>query len=183
VGATAGTLSWRTDPAPYGIVGYQQDLPNVEATQDPAGLRVVLRGEPLANDTLVMGDPWLNLTVKVDQPGGYVVAKLLDIKPDGSYSNVTLGYLNLKQRDGRDKSEDVPTGTDMQARVRMYGQAHVFLAGHRIGLLLAGNDPDINPGPTSPTAFTATVGKAGVALHVPVWTPDEAPWVFPPRAS
>ncbi|MHB8605754.1 MAG: CocE/NonD family hydrolase C-terminal non-catalytic domain-containing protein [Thermoplasmatota archaeon] len=95
-------------------------------------------------------------------------ALLWDQAPNGAMERVAPGFLNLQQRDGRDTSKDVPTGTAMKLALEFYATAHVFETGHRVVLTLAGSDHYIFPAWKFAPTWTVSLDPANAAT---LWAP------------
>ncbi|MHB8606418.1 MAG: CocE/NonD family hydrolase [Thermoplasmatota archaeon] len=99
--------------------------------------------DPLADEVHVAGDPRLSLMMQVDRPGdAHVVVQLYNVSADGKWWWVDEGGRGLEQRHGRNASDSVAPMTDMRVPVAMYPSAVVFHKGERIGILVAGEDPN-----------------------------------------
>lgn len=131
-----------------------------------AGFRSATLTQPL----MLLGNPMANLTVSVDRPGGHLAVTLLDIDAADHATLVTWGYLNLAQREGRDKATDVPVNQPFRASLPMYAAAHVFEAGHRLELVVQSDGPDAYPHPLHHPAVTVHLGgDAPSVLEAPVF--------------
>jgi putative CocE/NonD family hydrolase len=182
------TVTFRTDPAAQAREGSDSSPPACVGTvvtyQCPTpqalGTEVDFSTPTLAHPLFLMGNPTVRLpSVTVNEPGGYLDVVLYDQAPDGTRERVDPGYLNLAERNGLNQSESVPVGSPMNLTVRMYGLAHVFPAGHRMLLVLTGNDPNAGgkyqdiPGIASnpwTTSFTVKLGGSNpAAFEAPVF--------------
>lgn len=69
------------------------------------------------------------------------VVKLCDVWPDGRVLNVCDGILRARFRDGdRSRPRFVPTGETVELGIDLGATSHVFLAGHRIALMVTSSD-------------------------------------------
>jgi predicted acyl esterase len=139
--------------------------------QDDAG-SLVFDGAPLGERTEILGAPELRLTVLVDRPVAFVVARLCDVAPDGRATRVTYGMLNLTHRDAHAAWQPLAPGEPYEVTVRMNDVAHAFPAGHRVRLALStAYWPLVWPSP-EPVVLTVLTENGGVVL--PVRPPDPA---------
>jgi uncharacterized protein len=149
------------DWASFGNPG---DLP-VDQSLDSFG-SLEFDGEPLAEQLEVLGNPAVLLDVAADRPTAFVVARLIDVAPDGSAALVSRGFLNLTQRESRESSVPVVPGTRYRVRVSLHGTGYVFPKGHRLRVALStAYWPIIWP---APEPVTLTVFTGASVLQLPV---------------
>lgn len=72
------------------------------------------------------------------------VVQLTVVAPDGTSTQVTVGYLNASHADSRATPQPVPQGTPKSYALNLWPTSYVFHAGHRIRVDLAGG---AEPGP------------------------------------
>ena len=89
-----------------------------------------------------------------------VVARLVDVHPDGRAMGVTDGILRLRYRDGLDRPRLVEPDSVQRVRVDLFPTAMVFRAGHRLRLDLTSSsfprfDRNTNHGGDLSTATAA----------------------------
>ncbi|MGM0583225.1 MAG: CocE/NonD family hydrolase, partial [Pseudomonadota bacterium] len=193
-----GTLSRDAEPpaAPLGLrsplwVGahggkwcsyaHPGDQPDDQRRDDAGSL--VFETAPLARDLHLVGDARLRLRCRVDAPVAQVVARLVDVAPDGSATRVSYGLLNLCHRDSHEDPEVLREGKEITVLVSLKHVAQTFRAGHRIRLSLSTSYfPIAWP---SPAPFTLTVLPGGSELSLPLRaTADPRLEDFaPPRAG
>jgi uncharacterized protein len=134
--------------------------PRASETDPPASLAWDTR--PLTQDLDVVGDIELQLEATTTAPDRAWITVLQDVNPAGEATDITQGYLRagLRQVDetaSRDGApvlpcrtfEPVPVGEAVRYRIPLVPNARRFKAGHRIRLLLAGDDQD----PRMPAMF------------------------------
>ncbi|ROO86255.1 hypothetical protein EDD29_3818 [Actinocorallia herbida] len=172
LGASAG--SW----LPYGTL---TDLPTDQREDD--ALSLSFDSAVLAEDTIVFGEPVLDLVVSADRPVATVVARLCAVAPDGASSLVARGVLNLTHRDGHAAPEPLEPGREYRVRVPLSGVGERIPAGHRLRVALSTQYwPWIWPAPETPT-LGVRLGE-GSRLLLPTTVPDDAPVSFgPPRIA
>ncbi len=96
--------------------------------------------QPLDADLTIAGDAVLNLVLIAGSPDADVIARLMDVAPDGKALPVADGVLRLQYRNGAAKAEPMKAGARYRARIDLGPVAAQFRAGHRMGLQLAGSD-------------------------------------------
>jgi len=139
---------------------------------------------PLVSSLDIIGAPSVTLTVQSDKPLGLVVARLCDLRPDGSSAHITTGMLNLAHRDSFEQPEKLIANKEYQVSFDLDQIAYSLPAGHRLRLALSTTYwPFIWP---SPEAATLRVSEASVNMpiktgfeHTPVeFAPPETskPW-------
>ena len=153
----------------YGAPG---DQPADQRGEDGASL--VFETEPLAEALEIAGDPTLELRLSADRPVAQVVARLVDVHPDGAATRVSYGVLNLAHRDGDETPEPLVPGETVAATVALKHVAQRFARGHRIRVAISTSYfPLVWP---APEAATLTIEAAGSRLVLPIRTgsPDDA---------
>jgi len=100
-------------------------------------LSLVFDSEPLDAPLEVLGIGTVELQVCSDQPVAMLAARLNDAHPDGTAAKVTMGLLNLTQRDGDHDPQSLDTDTWYDVRIRLGAIGYRFPAGHRIRLALS----------------------------------------------
>lgn len=85
------------------------ELPDDQTADD---LKSICFDGDLLNDAIdIVGAPQVQLTVSADQAMAFIVARLCDLRPDGSSALITMGVLNLTHR----QSAENPTHLEPQA--------------------------------------------------------------------
>jgi len=150
------------DWASFGNPG---DLPGEQSLDSFGSLE--FDGQPLHEQLEILGNPVVMLDVAADKPVAFVVARLIDVAPDGTAALVSRGFLNLTQRDGRDKPSAVIPGTRYSVRVGLHGTGYVFRPGHRLRLALStAYWPIIWPSPETAAVTVFTGVSSFLALPV-----------------
>ena len=124
------------------------------------------QGQPLARDRRMTGSARLDLTLELDRGHGHLTPVLVDVAPDGTTRTVSRGFLNLLYSNGLSRSQAVPVGEPVRARVTFKPQDQFFRAGHRIGVLVQGSNT-VWAVPDDPGA-TYTLDLARSSLVVPL---------------
>jgi len=86
-----------------------------------------------------------------------------DVAPDGTSTYVTSGYINAPRAADRSSPVPVSPGQEVQYTVAAQATSHVFAAGHRVRLSLAGGS-EVAPGQSEPQG----PGKNPVAATVTI---------------
>jgi X-Pro dipeptidyl-peptidase len=155
---------------------------------------LLFQTEPLEDELLLAGNPFLLLDLESTLPGGQVAAFLIAIEEGGLGCNLLgegaggtrflgLGAADLRHHAGNYVGSNFPTATPTQVRIEINNMAEVLGVGERLGLVLAYGDSTLDsPGEFYPVL---TVHEAKSHLVVPVvrGTLDSAePWAeYPPR--
>jgi putative CocE/NonD family hydrolase len=118
---------------------------------------LVYTGAPLEHDLTLIGEARLTIVVASDAPSADVIARLVDVYPDGASVNVADGNRRISLADG-----------PCTVELTLSATAITFLAGHRIRLDVTGSSfPlfDRNPHSEEP-ATTATADGFRFARHL-----------------
>jgi putative CocE/NonD family hydrolase len=171
-GAAGG--SW----CPY---GYDGDMPGDQQVDDEHS--VVLETAPLREAIDLLGHPELELRFICDVPIANLVARLVDLAPDGAASRVSYGVLNLCHRGGSETPSRLLTETPTRATLRLNACGARIAAGHRIRLALATTYwPIVWP---SPLAATVKLDLPACRLSLPLLPTSATPLLtnFAPPSS
>ncbi len=136
---------------------------------------------PLQSDLEILGAPEIDLEFAVDEPVALVAARLNDVFPDGTSSQVSFGVLNLTHLENHEHPKALEPGKRYRVRMKMNDIAHHFLPGHVIRLAISTSYwPMVWP---SPRPVKLSVFTGGSAFKLPVRPPsdvDAALAPFPP---
>ena len=122
----------------YMPVYQDADASQLASDQRPEDAKSVLfDSAPVKQPLDFLGTPWVELDVSSDKPSGLVAARLCDVAPNGASSLITLGILNLAQRDGRETPLPVERGKRYRVRLRLNDVGYRLLPGHRLRLALS----------------------------------------------
>jgi putative CocE/NonD family hydrolase len=165
-----GQISIRTpldcgvDGGEFFTQGSDSDLPGDQRADD--GLSTRFETDILSDPLDIIGRPVLRLPVAIDAPQGTLVARLVDVHPDGSSHRISLGILNLSHRDGPSEPRPMEPGRQVVVDIPLDVAAYRVLPGHRLRLAVSTSYfPLVLPPPTD---VTATVGlDARAALDLP----------------
>ena len=132
---------------------------------DDAG-SLVFETAPLAKAVTALGQPVLTLDVACDEDWANLIARIVDIHPDGTATRVTFGVLNLAHRDGNAEPKAMEKGKKTQIRLVLDALGYNFREGHRIRLSLStAYWPMVLPAPTDPGL---TIDRASIGLALPL---------------
>lgn len=110
---------------------------------------------PLTEAVEVVGEVTVTAHVTAEAFDGDLVARLIDVYPDGRAMGVTDGIVRLRYRNGMDDPQPLKPGEVVEVTVDLVGTAHAFREGHRIRVDIAGSDfpkYDRNSGTAKPVA-------------------------------
>ncbi|RNF34563.1 peptidase [Paracoccus methylarcula] len=115
---------------------------------------LVFETAPLQEEHLYLGQPELALCLRCNAPSANLVARIVDVHPDGTATRVTYGTLNLAHRKGNAAPEPMPKGKTVPIAMLLDACGYRFAPGHRIRLSLstsywpiilpAADDPGLN---------------------------------------
>ena len=125
------------------------EMPGDQRIDDAGSLTFDTR--PLLEAEDYLGQPVLDLELSCSAETANLVARIVDVHPDGTATRVAFGVLNLAHRNGN--AQPVPMEKNRKTRVTLVLDAcgYRFRAGHRIRLSLSTSYwPIILPSPTDP---------------------------------
>lgn len=157
-----------------------RDLDELAPDQTPDdAASLTLDSAPLSEPLEIVGAARLSLRLTPDQPTGFVVARLCDLRPDGTSAFITMGVLNLTHREGHDQVVPMQPGVPLEVTLALNDIAYRLPAGHRLRLALSTSYwPMLWPA-AAPLALT--LDPQGAALDLPLRPASEdAPPVFGP---
>ena len=166
-GRSGGTNSV-SSPLDCGVMGGEYftlspvgDLP-ADQRGDDAG-SMIFDTQALSRESIeTLGRPSVELSVAIDAPTGVLVARLLDVHPDGTSQRVSFGVLNLAHRNGNARPEPMVPGKFEPVRILLDECGHQFLDGHRIRLAISTSYwPLLLP---TPQRVTATIDFSEICL-------------------
>jgi hypothetical protein len=117
-------------PASAAQLGGPDDYREVEKRADV----LVYSTPPLADDVEVIGPVRLRAFVATSAFDTDVIARLIDVHPDGYAQRLCDGIVRLRYRQGMTQAVAVQPDTTYEVDVDMWDTAHRFAAGHRIRL-------------------------------------------------
>ena len=132
-----------TNPQTIGLAG-QRFCPGMRSLDELADDQraddaqcLTLDTAPLANAKNIVGAARLKLRLTPDQASGFVVARLCDLRPDGSVAFITLGVMNLTHRNGHETVAEMIPGEPIEVAFAFNDIAYRLPAGHCLRLSLS----------------------------------------------
>lgn len=114
----------------------------------------------------LLGRPQVTLRLSCAADTANLVARLVDVHPDGTANRICYGVLNLAHRDGNADPQPMPHGQMVTVTLRLDACGYHLRAGHRLRLALATSYwPTILPAPTDPGV---TIDTGSIALDLPL---------------
>ena len=151
------------------------DMPGNQQLDDAGSL--VFETELLSEPVEILGRPSLKIRVAIDAPVGNLIARLVDVHPDGTGHRVSFGVLNLACRRDQAAPEPMVPGVAETITLALDECGHRFLAGHRLRLSIStAYWPLVLPPPSVVTAslqldaastLTLPLRKGGDRIDVP----------------
>ncbi len=111
------------------------ELPEDQRADDAASLCFDSANLPEA--AALLGAPVIKLRVRADKARAQLVARLCDLRPDGSSNLISLGMLNLRHRNSFEHPEDLPPGELVDIEISLDQCAYHLPASHSLRLALS----------------------------------------------
>ena len=154
-----------TTSGEYFTLAPDGDLPGDQNEDD--ALSLCWEGEVLVEPLDLLGRPRVELSVAIDQPQGNLIARLVDVHPDGAANLIARGVLNLCHREGHGAPVAVDPGTPMEITLSLDETGYRLAPGHRLRLAIStAYWPLILPSPAPVTARIACGETARLVLPV-----------------
>ena len=152
---------------------FGDELPGDQLVDDNGSL--CFDGDILLEATDIVGAPLFSAKVASDRTCGQIIARLCDMRPDGSVALITAGIFNLTHHTGHGTPSALVPGAPVEISFSLDQIAYRIPAGHRLRLSLSNAwFPMIWP---SPETTRLTIGKGSIAVPVrPFATKGE--WEF-----
>lgn len=139
------------------------ELPGDQRIDDAGSL--VFNSEVLTEAVEILGAPRLKLDVSIDQTMGNLIARLVDVHPDGLAHRVSWAALNLAHRHSNETPEPTAPGVSEKITLTMDQCGYRFLPGHRIRVSIStAYWPTLVP---PPSVVTATLACDDATLSLP----------------
>lgn len=127
--------------------------------------------EVLAVPVETIGMATFTASVSIDAPQGYLIARLMDVHPDGRSTLISKAILNLSHRHGPENPKPMVPHEAQEVTLVFDTAAYRVPAGHRLRLGLSTNyAPFILP---APTMVTAQVDLQTARLSLPTYPYEE----------
>lgn len=155
------------------------ELPGDQTPDD--ALSLCFDGPELDDDMALIGAPEVSLRLACDKARGQVIARLCDIRPDGTVALISLGMLNLQHRDGFDAKVPVVPGEAVNISFKLDQSAYRLPRGHRLRLAISNSYwPYCWP---EGETFALTVCGGSLSLPVYEGTGQEISFDAPPPVA
>jgi hypothetical protein len=141
---------------------------------------------PLEGDVAILGRPRALLQVSASAPLANWFARLSDVAPDGTVTQITGAGINGAQRDSMSEPHDLEPGKLYPLNIEMHLTSWVFPKGHRIRVAISNALwPMMLPTPYAMTTSLELGGTSGSRLVLPVVPVhgDAPPEFSPPQPS
>ncbi|HEV2754527.1 MAG TPA: CocE/NonD family hydrolase [Actinomycetota bacterium] len=125
-------------------------------------------GEPVAEGTMLLGEPALRLVASSTSPKTHLVATLYDQAPNGERVPVTTFALNPELRAGVDAPRPVVPGEKMTLRPLGFPVAHFLRPGHGLVLVVSTTSSQYYPMYSTNPRVTVYTGPGETELKLPV---------------
>ncbi len=143
---------------------------------------LVYDSAPLKEDVAILGQPFAQLHVSASAPLADWFARLSDVAPDGTVTQITGAGINGAQRDSMSEPEDLVPDEMYRITIDMHLTSWVFPKGHRIRVAISNALwPMMLPTPYNMTTTLDLGGPDGSGIVLPV-VPErgDAPPAFSP---
>ena len=169
-GVAESTDSYKYDPKnPVPTIGGA----NLFSKKGPMDQRAIGKREdvlkfstdPLKAPVEVTGPVTVELWAESDAPDTDLMAKLIDVYPDGAERLVLDSAVRARFREGADREVMMKKGEVYKFRISLWSTSLVFNAGHRIAIhVTSSNDPRFDPNPNTGHPLRAD-GETRVATN------------------
>ncbi len=132
--------------------------------------------EPIKEGIVLLGAPKLHLTLSSNAPRAQVIARLTDIRPDGTSMLISHGFLNLRHRDGFEEKIDLVPDQSFNVELTLDQCAYRLPAGHKLCVSLSTSYWPFTWPEGQPFALHLTNGK----VQLPLCPPSATEVTFPP---
>lgn len=142
---------------------------------DAAPYRLTFSTAPLQDDLVITGASELVINTALSASDGNIVARLMDVLPDGSVSQVATGWLKASHYRGHDHLEILEPGTRYTLQVHIAPTHWRFRKGHALRISLSSGDvPDAVPDAPLGRINVQAGGEGGSYVDIPVLTRSSA---------
>lgn len=139
----SGKDAYKYDPENPVPTLYTAAAFTVPADQSPHAERediLVYQSEPLEKRLEVTGNPIVELFAATSAPDTDFFARLIDVAPDGTNVDVSLGMIRARYRDGLENENLVTPGEVVRYEIELNPTSIAFHPGHRIRLDITSSD-------------------------------------------
>jgi putative CocE/NonD family hydrolase len=124
-------------PAALAVDRYEDEPGSFDVDAAAQAGAVLASADPMADDVDICGQPVLRCQILTSTPGGLIVARLVDIDPEGRAVRMSTGALSLMFRNGFEHPLAPTPGQPMDVAVNLQATAWRLRRGHRLGLVLS----------------------------------------------
>ena len=125
---------------------------------------------PMEQDTVLAGQPLLDLVASFTSPRVHLIGTLYDEGADGERRRISQFAINPELRSGVSTPAPVLPGVRYEMQPPGFAMAHNLRAGHRLVLRFTTSDPDKVPAFAADPNVSIFTGPHGTSLKVPVVT-------------
>jgi len=130
---------------------------------------LVYDSAPLQEEVAILGRPHALLRASATAPSADWFARLSDVAPDGTVTQITGAGLNGAQRESMSEPHDLEPGKAYPLDIEMHLTSWVFPKGHRIRIAISNSLwPMVLPTPYAMTTSLELGGSEGSHLLLPV---------------
>jgi hypothetical protein len=130
---------------------------------------LVYDSEPLESDFAILGRPRALLQASATAKQANWFARLSDVAPDGTVTQITGAGLNGAQRESMTEPRDLEPNKTYSLKIEMHLTSWVFPKGHRIRVAISNALwPMVLPSPYAMTTSLELGGESGSQLVLPV---------------
>ena len=167
-----------------GPVQWWGDIAHDQRPMDAFSL--VYDSAPLESATEILGFPKALIEVSADAPRANWIARLSDVAPDGTVTQVAGAAFNGTHRNSAREPEDLVPGEEFDLEIEMHFTSWVFPEGHRVRFAVNNAQwPMLWPTPYPMTTTLRLGGADGAHVVLPVVPPGkyQSPQFLPPAES
>ncbi len=137
---------------------------------------LVYDSEPLKEELAILGRPRALLRASASAPMAHWIARLSDVAPDGTVTQITGAGINGAQRESMTEPRDLEPGKVYSLAIEMHLSSWVFPKGHRIRVAISNALwPMVLPTPYAMTTALELGGQEGSRLVLPIVPVHGAP--------
>ncbi|MBT8413714.1 MAG: CocE/NonD family hydrolase [Boseongicola sp.] len=158
---------------------FDEDFPGDQSEDD--AMSACFDSETLDKTVDIVGAPEVTLRLTPDSKSGQIAVRLVDLRPDGSATLISHGFLNLRHRASHSDPVDLTPEEEIEVTVALDQCAYRLPAGHRLRVAVTtAYWPFIWP---SPDSGRVTLTSGSLALPVrPTAQGDEVTFAPPETA-
>lgn len=173
--ASPDVLSWTVNPNDRGADPASSVPTGADQTEpDASDYRLTFTSAPLAADLVIAGATEVLVQAAFSASDGNVIARLMDVAPDGEVAQVATGWLKASHYGGHDHLETISPGTFYPIAVHIWPNHYRFVAGHSIRISFSSGDvPDAAP--DAPAGSVSVRFGPDSWVDLPVLAGDVAP--------